>query len=89
MTVARSSVRLKWTPNGLYELRSAPGVRAELDAMASGHAARAGPGYSWSSQQGRRAPQGRWRAIVYPDSWMAARDNAANNTLIRTMGGGR
>lgn len=87
--MALSSVRLKWNPNGLYGLRSAPGVVAEINAMAAAHAARAGPGYSWGSQQGRRAPQGRWRAIVYPDSWMAVRDNAANNTLLRTMGGGQ
>ncbi|WP_029457700.1 hypothetical protein [Dietzia alimentaria] len=86
--MARSGVRLKWNPDALYQLRSAPGVTAKLDSMAAAHAARAGPGYSWSSQQGARRPQGRWRAIVYPDSWMAVRDNAANNTLIRTMSGG-
>lgn len=87
--MARSSVRLKWNPRWGYELRSAPGVVAKVDAMADAHAARAGPGYAWSSQQGARRPQGRWRAIVYPDSWMAVRDNAANNTLLRTMGGGQ
>lgn len=86
--MARSNVRLKWNPDGLYQLRSAPGVVAKVDSMAAAHAARAGPGYSWSSRQGARRPQGRWRAIVYPDTWMARRDNAANNTLLRTMSGG-
>lgn len=86
--MARSSVRLKWNPDALYQLRSEPGVRDKLDSLAASVAARAGPGYSWSSQQGARRPQGRWRAIVFPDSWLARRDNATNNTLLRVLGGG-
>lgn len=85
--MARSKVRLKWNPNGLYELRSAPGVVAKVNSTAAGVAARAGDGYSWSSQQGARRPQGRWRAIVFPDTWKARADNARNNTLVRVLGG--
>lgn len=78
-------VRLVWNPNGLYEIRSAPGVVAEVNSRAARVASAAGPGYSWSSQQGARRPQGRWRAIVYPDTWRARYDNARNNTLLRMM----
>ena len=87
--MAASKVRLKWRPNALYELRSEPGVRGLVDSTAASIAARAGPGYDWSSQQGARRPQGRWRAIVFAETWMARRDNAMNNTLLRAMGGGR
>lgn len=80
------SVTFRWNHNSLYEVRSLPGVRAEVEKHAARIATASGAGYKWSSQQGRKNPQGRWRAIVYPDTWSARRDNARNNTLLRQLG---
>lgn len=81
--------RFQWRPGALYELRRLPGVQAEVERHASRIATAAGAGFSWSSRQGARRPQGRWRAIVYPDTWAARRRNATQNTLVRALGGGR
>lgn len=81
--------RFQWKSNALYEIRRLPGVQAEVERHASRIATAAGAGFSWSSRQGARRPQGRWRAIVYPDTWAARRRNATQNTLVRALGGGR
>lgn len=82
--------RARFVPktDALYALRSSAPVQGMVHAAAARVAASAGEGFEWSSQQGRRAPQGRWRAIVYPTTWKARRDNAANNTLVRALHGG-
>ncbi|NKU16393.1 hypothetical protein GS928_25515 [Rhodococcus hoagii] len=49
-------------------------------------AAAAGEGFEWSSQQGARNPQGRWRAIVYAATPAAFKKNAQENTLVRVLG---
>lgn len=82
-------IRFRWKPNALYEVRRLPGVQGEVERHASRIATAAGSGFSWSSRQGRKNPQGRWRAIVYPDTWAARRRNARDNTLVRALGGGR
>lgn len=82
---------MKFEPNhdALYRVRSEL-ARPLVDSTAAAMARAAGPGYRWSSQQGAKHPQGRWRAIVYPSTWRARQDNAANNRLVRTLhGGGR
>ncbi|MDM7488712.1 hypothetical protein QT969_10455 [Rhodococcus sp. CSLK01-03] len=81
-------MKLVFNPEALYEVRRMPAVQAEVENHAARIATAAGAGYAWSSQQGQKRPQGRWRAIVYPDTWAARRDNAANNTLLRNLGGG-
>ncbi|WP_432678071.1 hypothetical protein ACRAJ3_25290 [Rhodococcus pyridinivorans] len=81
--------RFQWRPGALYEIRRLPGVQAEVERHASRIATAAGAGFSWSSRQGAKRPQGRWRAIVYPDTWAARRRNATQNTLVRALGGGR
>lgn len=78
-------MKIKWNPNALYEVRRSGPVQAAIHTQAAQIASRAGDGYSWDSQQGRRAPQGRWRAIVFPETWRARRDNARNNTLVRSL----
>ncbi|MCZ1070819.1 hypothetical protein [Rhodococcus sp. A5(2022)] len=82
-------MRFRWNPAALYEVRRLPGVQAEVERHAARIASAAGAGYSWSSRQGAKRPQGRWRAIVYPDTWPARRDNARRNTLVRALGGAR
>jgi hypothetical protein len=83
-----SRARIKWNPDGLYLLRSSPGVRADLEARgrrvleaAGGTAA----GFAMSSQQGQRRPQGRWRVTVITANRFAKRLNAKNNTLIHAL----
>ena len=81
-------VRIEWKPDALYDVRRMPGVVKEVEGHAERIATASGAGYAWGSQQGRRAPQGRWRAIVYPDTWRARWDLGRNNTLLRNLGGG-
>ncbi|WP_280331486.1 hypothetical protein [Nocardia wallacei] len=84
-----ASKNFKLRRNSLYELRSEPGVRAELERRGQaildavgGEAA----GYMMSSSQGARKPQGRWRVAVFTATWEAMHDNAKNNTLITNFG---
>ncbi|NKU16359.1 hypothetical protein GS928_25345 [Rhodococcus hoagii] len=73
--------RIQWAPDALYNLRSNHGpTRAWVEGVASGMAAAAGEGFEWSSQQGARNPQGRWRAIVY-----AATRQRSRRTRRRTL----
>ncbi|MBM4496342.1 hypothetical protein MWT96_20265 [Prescottella equi] len=81
-------MKLKFNPEALYEVRRSASVVSRVHQAAAQVATRAGNGYSWSSRQGMKRPQGRWRAIVYPDTWSARQDNAKNNTLVRVMGRG-
>ena len=88
-----------WNMAGFEEIRRAPKVLAEVERVATNIAAQAGRGYKASAQQGVKGPspswnkkkgkgyQGRARAIVYPDTFRAMRDNAKNNTLVKLMGG--
>lgn len=75
-------------PGALYEVRTSPGAFAWIDRVAAAKAAAAGPGFEWSSRVGRKNPQGRGRAIVYPATHAARRKNANENTLVRVLGGG-
>lgn len=83
-------MKFEFTPriDGFYEVRSLPSVRAVIDQQLQRVAGSAGEGYEWESHQGARSPQGRWRGTVYPNTWKARQDNARNNTLVRTLGGG-
>lgn len=80
--------KFKSDPNAHYEIRRSPEVRSAVDDLASMLASRAGPGFTWSSQQGERRPSGRWRAIVFPETVEAMRRNARDNVLVRALGGG-
>lgn len=95
------SIRItKWNMDAFEELRRSPKVQTEVERVARIVAQRAGRGYEWSARQGRKGPppawnrrkgpgfQGRYRAIVYPDTFRAMRDNAKNNTLVKLVGGG-
>lgn len=74
-----------------YELRRDPEIVSEIDRIASevaDSASRDGGEYGWESHQGRRAPQGRWRATVFTKDAEARKKNAENNSLLRGLGGG-
>lgn len=83
------SVRLQFNIDGFYQLRSAPGVVDMLEGKAQEVCDRAnaiGKGtYAVGSRQGRKAPQGRWRATVVTADARAMVNNAKNNTLVRSM----
>lgn len=82
-------MKIVWKPDGLYNLRSAPGVKADLTGRAERLAAACGgsaAGYETSSQQGAKRPQGRWRATVVTATPRAMVSNAKHNTLIRNLG---
>lgn len=82
-------MRIKWNNQGFYDIRHAPGVQRDLNNRAARIAAAAGDGYRTSSMQGARKPQGRWRATVITATYKAKRDNAKNNTLLRSLDRGR
>ena len=73
-------------PNAFFEVRTSSQTFAWIDRTAAAMAAAAGGGFEWSSRVGRKNPQGRGRAIVYPATHAARRRNANENTLVRVMG---
>ncbi|QXW04009.1 hypothetical protein [Rhodococcus globerulus] len=86
------NVDIEWNPQALYELRSSPEVVADLTrrtAAVFNAVGGASAGYSMSSMQGARKPQGRWRETVAATGTKAKRDNAKNNTLLLATGAAR
>ncbi|RBO82070.1 hypothetical protein [Nocardia puris] len=84
--------RVDWNLEAFRQLRSAPGVVADLERRGralmnacGGEAA----GYVMTSEQGARNPQGRWQVSVIAASEEARIDNGQNNTLIRNLGAAR
>lgn len=84
-------VDLKFRNKAFYDIRSAPGVVAELErrgrrvAKAANDTLPEGEGYRMSSFQGKRKPWGRWFVQVYAASTHAKRSNAKHNTLLKVM----
>lgn len=90
---------VRWNAAGFEEVRRSGRVMSEVARVGHDIASRAGRGYVVSTQQGVKGPspawnkkrgpgyQGRARAIVYPATFRAMRDNAKNNTLVKLMGG--
>lgn len=81
---------IDWNLEGFYDLRRAPEVVDEIDRLASdladASAAADGGEYGWESHQGRKAPQGRWRATVFTKDQTARENNAKHNTLLNELG---
>lgn len=68
----------KWNMRGFQQIRRDPGVTAMVDEQAAKAAAAAGDGFVVSGRQGRT----RYRAIVYPDSYMAVKRELRDNRLL-------
>lgn len=93
-------MRFSWSKDGFDEVRQSAPVARMVASAASRVASQAGRGYVSSAQPGKPRPAPKWnkirgrgyaaryRAIVYPESWRAIRDNAKNNTLVKLTGGG-
>lgn len=77
--------RIKWRVAGFRELRLEPGVIDDLGERADRIAAAAGAGYEPSTFEGRN----RGRASVITADFDARRDNAKNQTLLRSLDAGR
>lgn len=79
-------VKIEFNLKAFDQLRTAPGVDADLDRRARAVAAAAGDGYEvLPSQPGRK----RARRLVAPVTRRAKRDNERNNTLIRSLSAGK
>ncbi|GEM41977.1 hypothetical protein NN4_64960 [Nocardia ninae NBRC 108245] len=84
--------RIQWRPNGLHELREAPGPVKDLEARGRRvlrAAERSGGKYVFRSAKGEKAPSGRHRVSITTADWKARRTNARNHTLIRAVDSGR
>lgn len=82
-------MRIDFNNDWFWDERREADVVALLDGAAEKVCDRAnemGNGtYAVGSQQGRKNPQGRWRASVVTADAKAMVDNAKNNTLIRAL----
>lgn len=81
-----SKVRLKFNNPAFAQLRTEPGVRADIKARAESVAEAAGEGVEVLPIQ---EPRSRARALVGPVTGEAARRVAKDNTLIRALEAGR
>lgn len=77
--------KIKWRLAGFRELRLEPGVMADLGERAERIADAAGDGYEASTFEGKN----RARASVITADFDARRDNAKNQTLLRSLDRGR
>lgn len=79
---------VKINNRALYDLRRAPGVRADLERRgravleACGGTAK---GYMMSSFQGAKHPQGRWHVNVFTATPYAMASNMKHQTLVRAF----
>lgn len=77
--------KIKWNVKAFRALRLEPGVIADLGERADRIAESAGPGYEASTFEGKN----RGRASVITGDYEAIRDNAKNQTLLRSLDVGR
>ena len=79
--------RFKWNKKGYNAFKSSGGVRGMLEAAAGRIKARAGEGYRTDVEQS--SLYSRPYAVVATGTSEAAADNAANNTLLKSIDAGR
>ena len=78
-------VRIVWRLAGFREIRTSPGVTADISARVERIEAACGEGYEGETTSGRN----RARGGVFTATAEAMVDNARNNTLVRNLGAGR
>ena len=83
--MARNKMRLKWRLDGFAELRTAPGVRADLRKRAERIADACGEGFEVLERQ---VPRKRARRLIAPVTYEAAVRNAKSNVLINNLDAG-
>lgn len=81
---ARTRVKVAWKRGAFAELRTSPGVMAQVDRTAQAMADRAGPGYEAKPAK-KTGGRVRGRAAVIPTTHDAIRDQAKNHTLERVV----
>jgi hypothetical protein len=94
--------RFKPSIQGFYEVRQLPKLRSLLLHVAEDVAADANDAlgdvdgypentehFRVSSRQGRKDPQGRWRATVVTATTVAKRHEAKHQLLLRLLGGAK
>lgn len=84
----RTTVRVKLHNKGFNELRTSPGVMADLNSRAGAIARSAGPGNEVKGAH-RTGGRPRGRSTVYTGSAEAKRSEMRSKTLTRAIGAGR
>lgn len=82
-----SRVRIKWNRDAFRAIRTSPEVAGELAARGQRIADAAGPGYL--AESGITGGRGRARTAVFTSDGQSIRDNAENQTLLRSLDAGR
>ena len=80
--------KIKWNIPAFAELRNAPGVLDDLQERADAIANAAGEGYESRPAEAGKGKRGRGRAAVLTADFNAVRDNAKNQTLLRSLDAG-
>ena len=90
-------MHIRWNNAGFEAIRRSPGAQREVNNAARSLASAAGRGFTFGSQQGRKGPtppwnakrgpgfQGRFRAIVYADTFSAMARQRRNNVLQKAL----
>lgn len=87
-----SKVTVKMNIPGFYELRSQPGVVADLvgrGKRVQSVASSDGGKYVMGSRQGAKKPQGRWRVDVSTGDYRTRVKNRKHNSLLRGLDAAR
>lgn len=80
--------KIKWNLPAFAQLRNEPGVLNDLEERAEAIAAAAGDGYESRPAEAGKGKKGRGRAAVLTGNAAARRDNAKNQTLLRSLDAG-
>lgn len=80
--------RIKWNIGAFAEIRNAPGVLDDLQNRADAIANAAGEGYESRPAEAGKGRNGRGRAAIITADFDAVRDNAKNQTLLRSLDSG-
>lgn len=88
MAVKKAKIKVVWKRGAFRELRTLPGVMAELERRGQRIAAAAGPGYE-SSGARVTGGRGRGRVSVKTATTSARRRESREHNLLRALNAGR